>query len=336
MPKYTDNTYKDVYASVQGTLDEMNDKIKNYFVEPEQLKELFEFMDGFYGYSTRNVMFIQQQYKGAMAVASFYTWKEDYGVSVKKGEHGINVLVPVMYKLYNTENGYLTFSKLSETQQQRAKNNEYQIVEKRSYTFGKVFDVTQTTLPAERYPELYPNKHIGTKVENYEAIFNAVKDIVEAENVKFVPWNPRMGAAKGFSIPGRDEISLNPSNTETENILTTLHELAHALLHDTSELPKELKEYQAEMVSYLTANHFGLASELQTVQYLASWAKDQEVTKQVKLIDEVRQISSYFIKQLEPKLVHLLQKENEKVETIQEFCDVPVQIEKQQQADRER
>ncbi|MGL6009519.1 MAG: ArdC-like ssDNA-binding domain-containing protein, partial [Culicoidibacterales bacterium] len=305
MPKYTENTYKDVYASVQGALDEMNDKIKNYFVEPEQLKELFEFMDGFYGYSTRNMMFIQQQYKGAKAVASFQTWKEDYGVSVKKGEHGINILVPVMYKLYDTEDGYLTFSKLSESQQQRANNNKYEVIEKRSYTFGKVFDVTQTTLPAERYPELYPNKHIGTKVENYDDIFKAVKYIVDQENVKFVPWNPKMGAAKGFSIPGEDEISLNPSNTETENILVTLHELSHAVLHDISELPKELKEYQAEMVSYLTSKHFGLDSELQTVEYLASWAKDQDVNRQVKLIDEVRMLSSYFIKHLEPKLAHL-------------------------------
>lgn len=91
---------------------------------------------------------------------------------------------------------------------------------------------------------------------------------------------------------------------------------------------RELMEYQAEMVSYLTAKHFGLEHEQKSIQYIANWAKGKKVEEQVQVIDEVRKLTQDFIQFLEPELAHLLQKEVEKDMVAEEsfdlysFCDV--------------
>lgn len=321
---YTKDSYRKMHANLQLSMDEMNRKIQHYFDEPEQLAELFAFMDGFYDYSTRNMMLIQQQYKGAYAVAPYQIWKDFYGATVKRGEKGIDILVPTTYHVFETEKGPLTRSRMTDEQLQRAEKHEYPVTKKRSYLFGKVFDISQTTFPLERYPELYPNRQIGGDVANYEAIFAAIKRVIDNEGIQFAEWNPTLGTVKGFFNRETNEIGLNPQNTQMENILTALHEVAHATLFQEN-LPTEIKEYQAEMVAYLTAKHFGLEHELSSLRYLAGWAKHQDVNQQVEIIDDVRSVASYFIKSMEQDLLPLLQKAEEVTQAeLIEFCGLEV------------
>lgn len=85
-----------------------------------------------------------------------------------------------------------------------------------------------------------------------------------------------LGVAKGLFAIGKDshkEIVLNPRNTPSEEVATLIHELAHAQLHDktrvqesgsywstkdVNELQVSIKEFQAEMVSYVVSSHYGI------------------------------------------------------------------------------
>lgn len=331
---YTKQTYKDFQESINKEMDEMNKKIDEYFNTPEQLMELFEFMDGFYDYSTRNMMLIQQQFHGAKAVAPYAIWQKEHDAQVLKGEKAMNVFVPQKFKKYTTESGNVTFTQATPEQKKKIKANEYPFVEITTFKFGKVFDISQTDYPLEKYPELYPNRPIGGKVENFPAIYEGIKKLVAQEGIKFGEWEGLMETSKGYVVhPLLDTIYLNPKNTETENILTTLHELAHTQLHKgRSNLPKEIKEYQAEMVSYLTAKHFGLEHESNSVNYLAGWAKGKKIDEQVQFIDEIRNVTKHFIKSLEPELAHLLVNENDQEsalvseeEDLYAFCNIDIE-----------
>ncbi len=332
MAKYTKKTYEEVQESIKNTLAETNKKIQTYFDDPQKLLELFDFMDGFYNYSTRNMVLIQNQYSGAKAVAPFAVWQKEYDCSVQKGQKAINILVPQKYKLYEVKKDtYVTYSRATDEQKEKIQQNQYPYKERTSFTFGKVFDITQTNFPKEKYPELYPNRHIGGDVNNFEAIYGAVKNLVASKNITFAEFDLTTGStSKGYVKDDGEmnEIHLNPYNTQTENILTTLHELAHTQLHKNTSLDRGLMEYQAEMVSYLTAKHFGLEHEQKSIQYIANWAKGKKVEEQVQVIDEVRKLTQDFIQFLEPELAHLLQKEVEKDMVAEEgfdlysFCDV--------------
>ncbi|MGL5383471.1 MAG: ArdC-like ssDNA-binding domain-containing protein [Culicoidibacterales bacterium] len=335
--KYTKKTYEEVQESIKQTLTETNEKIKNYFDDPDKLLEFLEFMDGFHNYSTRNVMLIQHQYRGAMAVAPFAVWQKEHDCSVLKGQKAIDIVVPQKFKVYEVaKDTYVTYTRATDEQKEKIKQNHYPFKERTSFTYGKVFDITQTNFPKEKYPDLYPNRHIGGDVNNYEAIYGAVKKLVASKNVGFGEFDFDIGAAaKGYVLnPAMDKIYLNPNNTQTENILTTMHELAHTQLHKNSNLDRGLEEYQAEMVSYLTAKHFGLEHEQKSIKYIANWAKDKKVEEQLQVIDQVRHLTQDFIHFLEPELAHLLEKNNdkatEKTESliaedsfdIYAFCDV--------------
>ena len=60
----------------------------------EHLLEYIKAMSRFRNYSFGNMLLILMQTPDAQRVAGFWTWKK-LGRSVKKGEHGIAILVPL-------------------------------------------------------------------------------------------------------------------------------------------------------------------------------------------------------------------------------------------------
>lgn len=84
--------------------------------------------------------------------------------------------------------------------------------------------------------------------------------------------------AKGYFDATTREIVLNQYNTPTENIAVLAHELGHAQLHNNQkqekDLPRELKEMQAELTSYMYSSNYGIDTKDETVQYIADWTKN--------------------------------------------------------------
>lgn len=132
-------------------------------------------------------------------------------------------------------------------------------------------------MPKDKYPELYPNRHIDFKNEgNQKYIYDRLNsfanqlgfkinhDIFESE------YSNIFGNAKGVTIPTSKTIYLNPADTKSEKLTTLIHELGHAQLHsdelkESVTLSTHIKELQAQLTSYLVAKNYGIDTQLITL-----------------------------------------------------------------------
>ena len=244
-------------------------------------------------------------------------------LSVKTGEKShITLFRPMMVEMIpvldengnqvKNEKGNPKYKRLSEaTPEEKALKKEGKVksrfFQERDSNTGlakfatyKVFELSQTTLKPEFYPKAMPNRHydfnmdyIRTK-EVLEGLSDYAKDIgvtIYQDDAK------ELKSAKGAFYPDEQKILLNPNNTPGEVIATTIHELAHASLHNPKfansykeDVSKDRRELEAEMTSYLVSKHFGLDTSEKAIRYMAIWTDnltsldDQQLAQSMKRI----------------------------------------------------
>ena len=96
----------------------------------ETLKEYLTAMGRFHNYSLGNAILIHLQKPKATHVAGFWTWQR-LGRHVKKGEHGIAIMAPVVYR-----------RKKQPEDTAKDKETEGEVV--RTFKTAYVFDISQT------------------------------------------------------------------------------------------------------------------------------------------------------------------------------------------------
>src|SRR5699024_11615506 len=96
MGKY--KTTQEKKKEIEELTEQRNQEVKDFFKDPEKLKEYIEFSNNFYNYSVRNSILIQKQFTGAQAVGRFKFWK-DKEIPVQNGEKGIKILALNKYKI---------------------------------------------------------------------------------------------------------------------------------------------------------------------------------------------------------------------------------------------
>lgn len=164
----------------------------------------------------------------------------------------------------------------------------------------KVFELSQTTLKPEFYPKAMPNPHYDFNMDHIRT-----KEVLEglsdyAKNIEVTIYQDdakELRSAKGAFYPDEQKILLNPDNTPGEVIATTIHELAHASLHNPKfansykeDVSKDRRELEAEMTSYLVSKHFGLDTSEKAIRYMAIWTDnltsldDQQLAQSMKRI----------------------------------------------------
>ena len=244
------------------------------------------------------------------------------GLSVKAGEKSqITLFRPQMEKMIpvldnngkqvKNEKGNPKFKRLSQaTPQEKAlvkdKKLKVTLFQKRDtsgqplYTTYKVFELSQTTLKPESYPKAMPNRHYNfdtNQVKTYE-VLEGLCDYAKSLGVTILQDDAHvLGNSKGAFDPNRQEILLNPHNTPGEKIGTTIHELAHATLHNpklttsqTKTVPRYQAELEAEMTSYLVSKHFGLETGDKAFRYMANWTDNLNVFSDKALTDSMTRI----------------------------------------------
>ena len=148
------------------------------------------------------------------------------------------------------------------------------------YTTYNVFELSQTTLKTESYPKAMPNRHYNFDTDQVKTneVLEGLCDYAKSIGVSILSDDAHtLGNIKGAFDPNRQEILLNPHNTPGEKIGTTIHELAHATLHNpkkmmsqTKTIPRYQAELEAEMTSYLVSKHFGLDTGDKAFRYIAN------------------------------------------------------------------
>ncbi|MDI6737297.1 MAG: ArdC-like ssDNA-binding domain-containing protein [Nanoarchaeota archaeon] len=227
---------KEVEQALKQLASETEEAKKSQF-----FKEYLNIMSRFWDYSPYNQLLIYLQMPNAARVAGFHKWKQ-LGRSVIKGSRAIRILAP-------------------------AKSRKIEDEKEETITYFRrvsVFDISQT----EGKP--LPDIDIEVKGET-EGLMQKLLNFCQKQNLN-VAFEDLREDLHGYAANGN--ITINSSKSNNTQINALLHEIAHALLHNTSELSKEQKEIQAEAVAFVTAKHFNM--ETKSFNYLALYNANQE------------------------------------------------------------
>lgn len=320
-----DKTYKQIEKQIEKELKHsVWQKVVEFQENPENILELLEFIQSFYQYSTRNRALIYVQNPDAIALGSYGFFKKQ-GYPVRKGEHGIKILAPNIVKTFTNAQGEEKLVK-DATPQEKTQIKAGQLKTSQHVSGFRnitVFDVTQTDMPKEKYPKIFPNAHHDYHVSGdfeLNAVSQGLAAIAKELNLSLVTndeefWQKYQGgAAKGFFAPNLNCIALNPRNTPTENVEMLIHELTHATLHyhgmEENSILKKLnikkheeladyeKELQAELTGYLVAKANGIDTSEDSIRYIAGWTKNGRKVDESRLyefFDEISKLAAYFI-----------------------------------------
>jgi hypothetical protein len=235
-------------------LTELHELLKNG--HSDKVKELFAYFATFHHYSLGNQILIAFQRPDALFVAGYKAWEEK-GRTVKKGEHGIAILAPMIGKKRVGGEG---------------KTQESDDKEPVVYGFRAVyvFDVAQTE--GEPIPEMYKVKGEATghldRLKRYVAEQGITLEYVES-----------LEGAHGRSYMGK--IALIIGREPAEEFRTLAHEIAHEILHPDivirQALSKTVKETEAEAVAFVVCQAMGLDMSTVSQDYIQLYQGSPEM-----------------------------------------------------------
>jgi len=221
----------------------------------EALKQYLKAMAKFHNYSVGNAMLIGFQKPDATHVAGFRTWQQ-LGRYVKKGEHGIAIMAPIVYR--------------RKTEEVDDEETEDETV--RTFKTVHVFDVSQTDgKPLPEFARVGGDP--GVHAER-------LKEYICSRAIK-LEYCEAIGAAEGVSCGGVIKVRKGLSAAEEFSVL--VHELAHEMVHKNREsTPKEKKvrETEAEAVAFVVCHGVGLDVSSASSDYIQLYNGDKKTLLQ--------------------------------------------------------
>ena len=219
-------------------------------------------------YSPSNVLLIAVQRSDATNVAGLRVWNS-LGRRVRKGEKGIAILAPCLYKGQQDR----------EAPQQptlRADDATAELDQRmlRGFRVVHVFDVTQTD--GERLPDVAPALLHGPAPQR---LWESLASLVERDSYSLE--RGECGGANGFTRFDERLIRIRDDIDPAQAAKTLAHEVGHVRAeHETrfmdqyrqSVACRGVAEVEAESIAFLVASSAGLDSSDYTVPYVAGWA----------------------------------------------------------------
>jgi len=215
-------------------------------------------MGRFHRYSVGNAILIQLQKPDASHVAGFRAWQR-LGRHVKKGQHGIAIMAPVMYRRKAPSGG---------SDEDENADDETVTTFKAAY----VFDISQTE--GEALPEFArATGDPGDYMERLERFISARGITLERSD--------GLAMAEGVSVGGT--ILLKASLAPADEFSVLVHELSHEMLHqDSTDRSKEktIREAEAEAVAYVVCQGIGLDVNTASSDYIQLYDGDKKTLMQ--------------------------------------------------------
>lgn len=288
---------------VKALTEQLEAGVKEVF-ESEQYKTYLKAMSKFHQYSFGNVLLILMQCPEASLVAGFQTWKRHFGRTVKKGEHGIQIIAP-------TQRSRLVKQDRLDPDTQRpvigldgVPEQEPVFVNYQSFRVTYVFDVSQTEgkeLPSYGVDELTGD------VPYFDSMFSAVEKLAPVP----IEYRPAAAAKGSYNCLER-KIYVNEGMSQVQTLKTLIHETAHALLHDSSvlddEIPKKgrhTKEVEAESIAYVVCQHFGIDTSDYSFPYVTGWSRGKELPELKASLECISRTAAGMIDSVEKSCAEL-------------------------------
>ena len=102
------------------------------------------------------------------------------------------------------------------------------------------------------------------------------------------------------------EICVRADMGESQTIKTMIHEVAHAMLHDSDQMKQRgeekdqlTKETEAESIAFTVCSALGIDTSDYSFPYVASWASGKELKELKDSMDTIRLTAADFLEKLE-------------------------------------
>ena len=292
-------------------LKEITDRLENGIAgifESEQYQAYLKTLSKFHNYSLNNTILIAMQKPDATHIAGYTAWKNDFGRQVNKGEKGIKILAPSPFKIKkemdkidpNTQRPVIGADGKPVTEEKEITIPAFKVV--------SVFDVSQTE--GKELPTIGVDVLTGS-VERYNDFFAALEKAspvpIAFENIE--------GSANGYFHLEDKRIAIKEGMSELQTLKTTIHEIAHARLHDKDTNSKDeqphadrnTREVEAESIAYTVCQHYGLDTSDYSFGYVAGWSGGKELTELKASLETIRSTAAELIKEIDGHFAELQQ-----------------------------
>lgn len=284
------------------------------FKEESDVKKFLDNIIHFYKYSYNNQCLIYLQKPDAQYIASLKAFNK-MGYNVNKGEKGIKILIPSIYKLVKVNNNITSLNMLTNAEKQKYYDKNDSTVEHYrdvvgSFRIGNVFDASQTTMPLENIekslnPILEDDNAIGIEDLFIKAIY---RDNFKVEYVDKID-----SGAKGYCDIDNNRIVVVKGLGNLMRLKVVIHEYAHGLAHQHLKDNKldykqnqNKYETEAESIAYVVSKYLGLDTSMYSTTYLYSWSKEKDFKEIDDSLNTIVNYSKKIIKNYEK----ILEKEN--------------------------
>lgn len=301
---------KKEYESQKDKVKEITEKlhqgIKDLF-ESDKYKNYLKTLSKFTNYSFNNTILIALQRPDATCVAGFRAWENKFDRHVKKGSKGIQIIEPAPYKrtvqeVVKDEHGKPV---LDSAGKEVTRDLEKTM---QGFKVGYVFAYEDTE--GTPLPEVV--NILDKEVKDYDLMMDVLKKISPVPIV-FEEIN---SAANGFYHLETRDIHIDSRLPQLQALKTTIHEIAHSILHDKIvgediEANRFEREVCAESVAYTVANYLGLDTSDYSFGYIGGWSKGRELKELQQKMELIRKTANSIISDIEKELMSMKMNESE-------------------------
>ena len=284
---------------VQQITEQLPDKIRELF-NSDKYAEYLNVMGKFSNYSFNNTLLIAMQRPDASYVAGYKAWENKFDRHVVAGAKGIQIFQPAPYKREveeemkdehgNTIYGYDGKPLLHKEE-----------VIMQGFKVGYVFAYEDTE--GSELPSIV--QLLDSDVKNYEQTMDILKSISPVPIV----FHEIKDGANGYYSHTDNGIHVKEDLLELQMIKTTIHEMAHAILHNKDngtdkDTNRREKEVEAESVAYTVCNYLGLDTSDYSFGYIAGWSADKELKELKETMEKIRETSNTIISKFNDELLN--------------------------------
>src|SRR5665648_679982 len=233
----------------------------------------------FHDYSPSNILLICAQRPDATHVAGIRTWNS-LGRRVNKGEHGIAILAPCIYRAAPGETATADLqpesppTELAHEPREPAAGTDRPPRQLRGFKVVHVFDVTQTD--GEPLPDVEPAHLTGA---GPDGLWDHLAGLVHDDGYRIERGRCGLGA-NGYTDFTAHVVRVLDDVEPAQAVKTLAHELGHIRAdhehrftdYATSMACRGQAEVEAESIAYLVTADAGLDTASYSVPYLASWS----------------------------------------------------------------
>ena len=214
----------------------------------ERWQDWLDMQSRFHHYSFNNTLLILTQRPDATRVAGFNAWRK-FDRFVRKGEKGIWILAPMIYKTGAGE--------------ESTEDTTKRVL--RGFKPVPVFDLSQTD--GNDLPE------ICTRLDGDDDgnVLSQLRGVALSLGFSVVDTDELPDGVNGDCSHLEHRIRVRLSNSPAQRVKTLAHELGHAILHEQYD-ERALAELEAESVAFIVCANNGINSDDYSFGYVTGWA----------------------------------------------------------------